>query len=316
MNPLKIAAGLIHRPTGIVGRHRPLYLLNLADRLRGPRTLAGAVGGRTVLITGASSGIGEAAALEIGRAGGEVLLVARRGERLEDLRARIAELGGVARAYPCDLADAEAADRLTVEVLARHGHVDVLVNNAGRSIRRSIDLSYDRAHDFERTMQLNYMAAVRLMLAFLPGMRERGRGQVINVSSAGVQTRVPRFSAYIASKAALDAFSECVAGEVAHDGVKITTLHMPLVRTPMIEPTAVYRQMPSISPEQAAEWVAKAIVHRPSRIGTFYSEAAAIAGTLTPAWAELARNAGYRLSPDSRPADQEAGAPSESPEAK
>ena len=266
--------------------------------MRGPSTLDDAVAGRTVLITGASSGIGEAAALRIGEAGGEMVLVARRAEKLDDLRARIAELGGTSHAHPCDLTDAEATEALTEEVLARHGHVDVLVNNAGHSIRRAIESSYERPHDFERTMQLNYMGAVRLMLAFLPAMRERHSGQVINISTAGVPTRPPRFSAYIASKAALDAFSECVAGEIAHEGVKITTIHMPLVRTPMIEPTEVYRTMPSISSEQAAGWIEKAIIHRPPRIGTMYSEASAIFGALTPALAERARNAGYRMSPD------------------
>jgi NAD(P)-dependent dehydrogenase (short-subunit alcohol dehydrogenase family) len=267
--------------------------------LRGRRSLEDAIAGRVVVVTGASSGIGEAAALRLGRAGAEVVPVARRERELSTLAERIRDAGGIAHPYTCDLADPEAAESLGHEVLARHGGVEVLINNAGRSIRRSIELSYDRAHDFERTMALNYMGAVRMILAFLPGMRERGRGQVVNISTAGVQTKVPRFSAYIASKAALDAFSDCIQAEIGDDGVRITTIHMPLVRTPMIAPTRAYRGMPSISPEQAAGWIADAIVNRPARMGTPYSEAAAMIDTVSPASMDRVRSAGYKRTRES-----------------
>jgi NAD(P)-dependent dehydrogenase (short-subunit alcohol dehydrogenase family) len=208
----------------------------------------------------------------------------------------------VAHVHPCDLTDGEAVEALGAEVLAKRGAVEVLVNNAGRSIRRSIELSYDRAHDFERTMELNYLGAVRMVLAFLPGMRERGHGQIVNVSTSGVQIRSPRFSAYIASKAALDAFADCIQAEVADDGVRFTTIHMPLVRTPMIAPTTGWRGVPSLSPEQAAEWIGDAIVHKPPRIGTPYSEAAAFVNAFSPSSMNAVRAAGYRNTRDTRAA--------------
>ena len=257
------------------------------------------------VVTGASSGIGEATALRLAGAGAEVVIVARREEKLAELAERIADDGGIAHPHACDLADGDEAEALGHEVVERHGGVDVLVNNAGRSIRRSIELSYDRAHDFERTMELNYMGAVRMILAFLPGMRERGGGQIVNISTAGVQTKAPRFSAYIASKAALDAFSECIQAEIGDDGVRITTIHMPLVRTPMIAPTKAFRGMPSISPEQAAGWIADAIVHRPARVGTPYSEAAAMINAVSPASMNRMRSAGYRRTQDSRAAGRD-----------
>jgi len=143
--------------------------------------------------------------------------------------------------------------------------IDYLVNNAGRSIRRSVHLSYDRMHDFERTMTLNYFAAVRMILALVPHMKERRFGHVVNVSSIGVQTAPPRFSAYVASKAALDAFSRVAASETFGDGVTFTTIHMPLVRTPMIRPTRIYDAFPTLSPEDAAQLVVRALVDRPKR---------------------------------------------------
>ena len=195
---------------------------------RKDRALARAIKGKTVMITGASSGIGRATALRVGAAGGKVILVARGADKLEQTKTEIEDLGGVAFVHRCDLSDMSDIERMAKEVLQEHGRVDVLVNNAGRSIRRSVALSYDRFHDFERTMQLNYFGAVRLVLTLLPVMRQpspdgRKGGHIINISSIGVQTNTPRFSAYVASKAALDAFSRCIASEVLQDGVHLTT---------------------------------------------------------------------------------------------
>ena len=218
---------------------------NLDPDLFKDRSLSGAIGGKTVMITGASSGIGKAAAIKAAAAGATVLLVARTPEKLEETKAEIEEAGGEAHIHRADLSDIEDVERMAEEVLAEHGKVDILVNNAGRSIRRSVALSYDRFHDFERTMQLNYFGSLQLILSLLPAMRKTGKGHkkgghIINVSSIGVQTNTPRFSAYVASKAALDAWSRCAASEMVDDNVSITTIHMPLVRTPMIAPTKMY----------------------------------------------------------------------------
>jgi short-subunit dehydrogenase len=262
------------------------------------RSLAGAVKDRVVLITGASSGIGRAAAVKIGEAGGIVLLVARTREKLEEVRDEIEALGGSAHVHPCDLSDLDDIDRMADEVLAQHGRVDVLVNNAGRSIRRSIALSYDRFHDFERTMQLNYFAPLRLILKLLPGMRERRGGQIVNVSTMGVQTHVPRFSAYVASKAALDEFSRSIASEIVHDDVYVTTVYMPLVRTPMIEPIEHYRYFPAISPEEAAGMICEAIVKRPKKVSTTVGRLSEVTYATVPRVQDAIANAGYKLFPD------------------
>jgi NAD(P)-dependent dehydrogenase (short-subunit alcohol dehydrogenase family) len=294
----RLAARSMNLPTGIAEHHLPLPIAEALGRLTGAG-IERSVAGRTVLVTGASSGIGEATALRIGRAGGRLLLVARNADRLGDLAARIGEHGGEAHVHPADLTDAAEIERLGAEVIAAHGGVDILVNNAGRSIRRSLKLSGERPHDFERTIELNYLAPVRLVLAFLPGMRERGFGHVINVSSASVQVRTPRFAAYTASKAALDAFSECAAAELAHEGVRFSTVSMPLVRTPMIEPTEIYRDFPSLSPEQAAERICTAIVHRPRRIGTPYGALVSAIDAVDPVAMEALRNRGYKMFPES-----------------
>jgi len=235
---------------------------NLDPDLFKDRSLAGAVADKVVMITGASSGIGKSAALKVGEAGGTVLLVARTPERLEETKAEIEDAGGTAYIHRCDLSDLDDIERMADEVLAEHGCVDILVNNAGRSIRRSVALSYDRFHDYERTMQLNYFGALKLIMKLLPVMRERRFGHIVNISSIGVQTNTPRFSAYVASKAALDAFSRCIGSEVIDDNVHITTIHMPLVRTPMIAPTKMYDAFPTISPEEAAETRSSAVRRR------------------------------------------------------
>lgn len=272
------------------------------------RSLGGAVGGRIVLITGASSGIGRASALRIAEAGGTVLLVARDAARLEEVAATVRARGGQAHAYPCDLTDAAASAALVATVLAAHGRVDVLVNNAGRSIRRGVRETYGRFHDYERLMQLNYFAAVRLTLALLPGMVERGAGHVLNVSSIGVLTSAPRFSAYVASKAALEAFSRCAGAEYAGSGVAFTVINMPLVRTPMIAPTRIYEQMPTIAPEEAADLVAEAVIRRPQRLATRLGLFAQWLQLLSPQIAEAVMNSAYRMFPEN-PAAPAAGTP-------
>jgi NAD(P)-dependent dehydrogenase (short-subunit alcohol dehydrogenase family) len=270
-----------------LGSRLPNTPARLVRRATGPG-LGGAVRDRTVLVTGASSGIGEETAVALGRAGARVLLVARSTEGLEAVAARIAADGGRAFVHPCDLTDLDAVGRLAEDVLREHGPVDVLVNNAGRSIRRSIAASYDRMHDFERTMQVNYYGPVRLVLGLLPAMREQGRGHVVNVLSEGLLLQTPRFAAYLASKSALDTFSRCVANEVRADGVRVTGVHMPLVRTPMIAPTAAYRRVPALRPHEGAALVLEAIAARPYAVTPREGAALALARTLVPGTLEAA----------------------------
>jgi len=282
------AAGTLARAVRRGGRRLPLL---------GP-SLEQAVRGKVVLVTGASSGIGRATALKIGAAGGTVLLVARRAEKLEEARREIERAGGAAHAHTCDLADEADIDGMVDEVLEHHDRVDVLINNAGRSIRRSIERSYDRMHDFRRTMELNYFGPVKLILRLLPGMRERGWGQIVNVSSLGVQTNTPRFSAYVASKSALDAFSRSVASEVVDDGVHFSTVYMPLVRTPMIAPTGHYKNFPAKTPDDAADMIAEAITGRQKRVSTQFGRFSEVTYATVPAFQDAIVNAGYRLFPE------------------
>jgi thioester reductase-like protein/NADP-dependent 3-hydroxy acid dehydrogenase YdfG len=263
------------------------------------RTLREALDGKHVMITGASSGIGRSTALKVAEAGGIPLLVARNVEKLEEARAEIVAGGGTAYVYAADIADMESVDTLVERVLADHRNVDMLINNAGRSIRRSIALSYDRFHDFERTMQLNYFGAVKLIIGLLPHMRARGSGHVVNISSIGVQTNPPRFSAYVASKAALDAFTRVVASEVIGDGVTFTTIHMPLVRTPMIAPTKMYDAFPAITPEEAADMICEALRSRPKHMGTRLGTVGEIAYALSPKAVDRILHLAYRVFPDS-----------------
>jgi len=278
---------------------------NLDPTLFRERSLASSIAGKKILITGASSGIGLETALRVGEAGGEVVLVSRTREKLEEVKGQVEERGGTAHVHPADLADADDLDRMAREVIEAHGGVDVLINNAGRSIRRSVERSYDRFHDYERTMQLNYFGALKLILAFLPGMRERKSGHVINVSSIGVQTNTPRFSAYVASKSALDAFSRCVAPEVVGDGVTFTTVYMPLVRTPMIAPTSIYDAFPTLAPDEAAQMLCDAMIDKPkrkaSRLGTFGEVLYAV----SPKTVDLVLNTAYNLFPDSKAAKKD-----------
>jgi len=268
------------------------------DRAMRPR-VGGPLQGRRVVITGASSGIGEATALKVAAAGGVPILVARRAEALASVKAEIERMGGQAWVYPCDITDSASVELLTKSLMADHEGIDMLVNNAGRSIRRSVRLSYDRFHDFERTMAINYFGAVRLILGLLPHMVERRFGHVVNVSSIGVQASPPRFAAYVASKAALDAFSRIVATETYGDHVTFTTVHMPLVRTPMISPTKLYDAFPTISPDQAAQMVLDALIERPKQLGTRLGTLGEVAYSLAPERVDQLLHVAYRVFPDS-----------------
>ena len=259
----------------------------------------GAINGKTVLITGASSGIGRAAARKIARAGGIPLLVARSMDKLEETKAEIESEGGTAYVYSADLSDMDAIDDLVKRVLDDHVAVDVLVNNAGRSIRRSMTLSQDRFHDYERTMQLNYFGAIKLIMGLAPHMRERGSGHIVNISSIGVQTNPPRFSAYVASKAALDAWTRVVSSEVVGDGITFTTIHMPLVRTPMIAPTKIYDSFPAISPDEAADLICEAIRSKPKSINTRLGTFGEVAYALAPKAVDQILHMAYKVFPDS-----------------
>lgn len=257
------------------------------------------VKGKIALITGASSGIGLTVAKKLGKAGAHVLLVARGVEKLEQTAEMIRKVGGTATIYPCDLADLKAIDEMADQILADHGHVDILVNNAGRSIRRAVIESLDRFHDFERTMQLNYFGAVRLILRLLPSMKTNKSGQIINISSIGCLANSPRFSAYVASKSALDAFTRCLSAEVKQYNINTTTIYMPLVRTPMIAPTKMYDYVPTYTPDQAANLVIKAIVSKPKRIKTPLGQTAEISYALWPKVNDAILNLGFKLFPSS-----------------
>ena len=257
------------------------------------------VRGKVVVVTGATSGIGKECALRLARADAKVVLVARTVSKLDEVLAEISEKGGTAQAHSCDVSSPKDCAKLVKTVLADHGQVDILINNAGRSIRRSVRYSYDRFHDFERTMELNYYGALRLILGFLPSMEEHKSGQIINISSIGVLTSPPRFSAYVASKAALDAFSLCAAPEFAGDNIDFTTIHMPLVRTPMIAPTGLYKAFPTLSPEQARDLVIKAIIGKPKRVSTRLGVAGAVAQATIPSVTEAFLSQAYALFPDS-----------------
>jgi NAD(P)-dependent dehydrogenase (short-subunit alcohol dehydrogenase family) len=271
---------------------------HLDPELPSERNLRQALAGKMVVITGASSGIGKAVAMALARSGAHLMLVSRTEEKLNELRDAIQAEGGTAHVYPTDLSDVDACERMIQQVMADHGHVDILINNAGRSIRRSVEESYERFHDFTRTMQLNYFGAVKLIIGVLPRMRERGRGQIINISSIGAQAFPPRFAAYVASKAALEGFSRCLAPEVAHDGVVITNIHMPLVRTPMIAPTTFYDAFPIIEADEAAELVVKAILERPQEVSTRLGKLGEVVDVSAPGFLHLVMTGAYHLFPE------------------
>ena len=301
-------AGVIESsPVGTATR-----ITKAVNRARKTSQLGKMVRNKVVVVTGATSGIGEDSAIKLAAAGAIVILAARTPEKLDETLDKIRSSGGKAYAYSCDISDMADCDRFVKLVLEKHHHVDVLINNAGRSIRRSVKYSFDRFHDFERTMQLNFFGALRLILGFAPVMLERKSGHIINISSIGVLASPPRFSAYVASKAALDAFTWCTAPEFADSNVRFTTINMPLVKTPMTAPTKLYDAFPMLTPDAAAELVIKAVVDRPKRVATGLGIAGAVAQALTPNLTEFILNQAYHLFPDSAAArglsDEEAAA--------
>lgn len=248
------------------------------------------ISGKRILITGASSGIGRAAAIQLAQQGARLILVARRGAELKEVVDEIRAQGGSAARYAVDLNDFDALDVLAAKVLDEHGGVDVLVNNAGRSIRRPITESLERFHDFERCMRLNYFSAVRLTLKLLPHMLERGDGHIINILTWGTLMPSPRFAAYVGSKCALDGFSKSLAAELPDQGVAVTAIHYPIVRTPMIAPTRHYQKLPGMSAEQAGAWIVKAVKKRPARIAPGYALMAGLHSYVFPKLAQRVAN--------------------------
>ena len=279
---------------------------NLDPDLFREHSLSSAIGGKVVVITGASSGIGRETAIKAGEAGAKVALIARTREKLEEAAEIIRERGGEAFVYPADLTDIDDIERVGKEILAELEHVDVLVNNAGRSIRRSVKYQYNRFHDFERTMNLNYFGALRLILTFLPVMRERKQGHIINISSYSVQMNTPRFAAYAASKQALDQFSRCIASEIIDDKVHITTIHMPLVRTAMIAPTGIYANFPALTPEEAAQKICDSMIDKPKRVSTRLGIATQVVYAVAPKAADQIAHSIYKLFPEKDPSKKEA----------
>jgi NAD(P)-dependent dehydrogenase (short-subunit alcohol dehydrogenase family) len=280
---------------------------NLDPDLFIDRTLSGKVRDRVVVVTGASSGIGKATAIKLAGAGAKVILVARGEEKLVETKQEIEAAGGRCWMYTADVSDLASCDALVARVLKEHGVCDYLVNNAGRSIRRGVINSFDRFHDFERTMQLNYFGALRLIMGFLPKMIEQKRGHIINISSIGVLSNAPRFSAYVASKAALDSFAACASSEFLDKGINFTTINMPLVRTPMIAPTKMYENVPTLSPEQAADLVVEAIVYKSVRIATRLGIFGAISHAAAPRLTQIMLNTAFNMFPDSAAAQGKKG---------
>ena len=263
------------------------------------RTLKGTVKGKVVLITGGSSGIGLATAHKVAAAGATTIIIARDPEKLAAAKKEIEAKGHAIVTYSADVSDASQCEELVRKLEDIHGGVDILVNNAGRSIRRAIENSFDRYHDFERTMSVNYYGALRLTLGLLPMMIKKRRGHVINISSIGVLTNAPRFSAYVASKAAMDAWTRCASSEFADMGIQFTTINMPLVKTPMIAPTKIYSQVPTLNPDEAADMVVEGIVYKPVRIATRLGVFGEVLHALLPRVAQIIMNTTFRMFPDS-----------------
>ena len=275
---------------------------HLDPALKIDHSLRGTVAGKVVLITGGSSGIGLAAACKFAEAGAITVICARDEAKLVEAKREIlaaAGKGAIVETYSSDIADEASCKGLVEWLNAKHGGVDFLINNAGRSIRRAIEASYERFHDFERTMQLNYFGCLRVTMGFLPGMVAKKKGHIVNISSIGVLTNAPRFSAYVASKAALDAWTRCASSEYADMGISFTTINMPLVRTPMIGPTKLYDNVPVLSPEDAANMIAEACVEKPVRIATKLGITGELMHALVPRVAQIVMNSTFRMFPDS-----------------
>jgi NAD(P)-dependent dehydrogenase (short-subunit alcohol dehydrogenase family) len=279
------------------------------------RSLKGAVRGKVVLVTGGSSGIGLSAACRFAEAGAVTVICARDGDKLADA---VKEIAAYARqhgnadpqvhSYQVDIANAESCADFVATMEKNHGGVDFLINNAGRSIRRAIESSYDRFHDFERTMQLNYFGSLRITMGLLPGMVAKRRGHVVNLSSISVLVNAPRFSAYVASKAALDAWTRCASSEFADQGITFTTVNMPLVRTPMTAPTKIYESMPLLKPEEAAEMIVQACIDKPVQVATRLGTFGAVLHAVAPRVTQIVMNTTFRMFPDSAAAKGEKGA--------
>ncbi len=266
------------------------------------RSLREAVKDRTVLVTGGSSGIGRATALQLADAGAKILIVGRDPNKLARVRAEIEARGGRVATYSCDITDPEACEYFIAQVLKEHDCVDILINNAGRSIRRAIENTYDRFHDYERLMRINYFAAVRVTLGLLPAMVRQGAGHVISISSIGVLSNATRFAGYNASKAALEAFSRCAAGEYHKRGIRFTVINMPLVRTPMSAPTRLYEQFPLIQPERAADIICDAVIHKPQRTATRLGVLAQLLELIAPSINRAIMSEAFTMFPESEAA--------------
>jgi NAD(P)-dependent dehydrogenase (short-subunit alcohol dehydrogenase family) len=288
---------LLLTPKALVRRH----VLAPVARLAGS-SLPSPLVGRVVMVTGASSGVGEASAKAIADRGATVLCVARRQGELDRVVSEIDAMGGSAYGYACDLTDPAETDALVERVLLEHESVDMLVNNAGRSIRRSLEYSYDRMHDFERTMAINFFGPVRLILGLLPRMRERRFGHVVNIVTWGVQMKAPKFAAYISSKTALDSFARIAGRETWFDNVTFTNLRLDLVRTDMIVATDAYRKAPAKSPEQAAALVVRALEDRPITISTVAGRVGEVLNLVAPRLMDAGMGLMAARMPDSRAA--------------
>ena len=274
-------------------------------RVSDPHRLRGAVEGKTILVTGASFGIGEAAARKLADAGATVLLAARSADKLDELAAAISARGGTAVSYPGDLSDEATATSLANRILDEHGAPDIVVSNAGKSIRRSLHDQYDRARDFDRTIGINYLGPIRLLLGLLPAMRTRGSGHVVNVSSVGVRVPPgPRWGAYQASKGAFDMWLRSVAAELHADGVDVTSIYMGLIHTRMTEPTESLRNVPGLNPDQAADIIAKAIIERPRTIAAWWLWPAEVTTVLLRSPVERVTQVWYRRTRKSEERDK------------
>ena len=274
---------------------KAIDLLANPPRVSDPDKLRGAISGKTVLVTGASFGVGQATARKLAAAGATVLIVARSADRLHELAASINAGGGKAVAYPADLTDEAAVAGLTEEISEEHGALDIVVSNAGKSLRRSLHHQYDRPHDFQRTIDINYLGPIQLLLGVLPAMREQGYGQIVNVSSVGVRVPPgPQWGVYQASKGAFDRWLRSVAPELHTDGVEVTSVYFALVRTRMIEPTPILRKLPGLYPDQAADVIAKAIIQRPRVIAPPWVGPVELASVLLAGPADRAARIWYR----------------------